>query len=727
MKKNIIINGVKTNNLKNLNINIETNKITAITGISGGGKSSLAYDTIHELCKREFLSIESGYYDNPLYEVEMYKNIIPSVSLKQKNSNINPRSTLYTYLNIPSLISGLLTSNELRNRKSIFKINKPQNQCPFCHGTRSEHSAHVEQIIINEKTIEENPFKPWISRENNKKHNLLLAYCNKKHIPIDIPFYKLSENQRYSLLNEDSLETYPISYIHLGKRRNRNLKFVGLLNEIKLGLSSDKKSIFESSVKYAKESNCSHCMGSGLNVELYKGVNLYGIPFLEFMTDNINSIYNRIKQNNIDSQPITRLLEQISRSGLSYLSLNRSIPSLSGGELQKLNFSKLCNSEITGILVVIDEISSQVHVSDYQMLYERIRSISTKGNTVILVEHNDYFVSRSDNIIILGPNAGETGGYIVENPPAYDIKKYSKTPSKFNKNDFFEIKKININNVKDLDLRIPLNSISILVGKSGSGKSSIAKYIDNNYNDVTYISQSLIKGNIMSTVSSLTGINKKISQFFSKHFNLDSNFFTLNKNSPIICQDCLGKGVIKINRSFEKDIEISCPTCDGLLFSDKCNEYSINGISIRDIYNFTFTELYKLDLPQISTVCENAISLGLGHLSLNRKTKTLSGGELKRIKILINLPIKNTKNKILIIDEPASGLDNNTASNVIGFIKRFSKEYKSIIIIDHKPIVFLSSDYVIEIGPGSGIDGGKIVYEGNPIHYYNNVYLRYLK
>ena len=291
---------------------------------------------------------------------------------------------------------------------------------------------------------------------------------------------------------------------------------------------------------------------------------------------------------------------------------------------------------------------------------------------------------------------------------------------------FFTIKNINKNNVCNLDLTLPVNAISILVGKSGSGKSSIAKYIDENIDNSVYVSQDMIKGNIRSTVATLTGLNKKISKLYSRQFDLDEINFSVNEANPLICQECFGKGIIKFHRSFERDVEITCPSCDGKLFSKKSQNFKIAGLSIKDLYDLSFDSINNLKINGLSSVVGDAIKLGLGHLSLNRKTQTLSGGELKRIKILIKLPVKNRSDKILIIDEPGSGLDDKTSTRVMSFIKSFAKNYKSIIIIDHKPSIFLTADYIIEIGPESGTRGGKIIFTGSAREYHSQKYLGYI-
>jgi excinuclease UvrABC ATPase subunit len=565
MSGNIELFGIKTNNLKNISFKLAKGEITSLIGISGGGKSSLAYNTLYELCKNEFKSIESGYYESPSFVLDSYKNIVPSVALKQKNTNVNPRSSLYTYLNIPSLLMPLISDENFDHNYSLLKINKPENQCSLCSGRKLTYYIDTSLVIDENKTVNENPFEPWLKSGNNKKYNLLIAYCDVNGISTSIPFKELLSSHKEKLLYGVSEQQFPITFTHQGKRRSRKLSYVGILNELNQLLKSNKKSEHDLATKFSKQQNCEDCFGSGINIEKYKNLRVHGLPFIDILTKDIGKILELIKSKETTNIPLITLLEQLCRSDLSYLSLNRTIPSLSGGELQKVNFSKLCSSEITGILIVIDELSSQVHISDHKMLFDRIKIIQEKGNTVLLVEHNDYFISRSDNVMTIGPCAGKTGGYIVENEDEdecyIDLGRAEKSM------EFLKIEGISINNIKNMTLKLPINCMSTIVGKSGSGKSSLAKYINENYNNVSYISQDLIKGNIRSTVASLTGLNKKITSKFSQKYNLDSTYFSLSDSSPIACNQCAGKGVIKINRSFDSDIEIICPECDGSLFS----------------------------------------------------------------------------------------------------------------------------------------------------------------
>lgn len=712
MKNNIKLFNVRTNNLKSIDININKVNITSIVGVSGGGKSSLAYNSLYEKSKQEFNSIETGYLEIPYYDIEDCKNLIPAVAIKQKNNNTNPRSTLYTYLNLTSILSVLFYTKEILIDIDNLKINKPNLQCKRCDGLGLEYSVSENKVVNQNLSIKENPFLPWDNPSSNKEYNLLIKFCEENNISVELPFKDLTEIDRNKLLSSTDSKVFSISFSYQGKRRNRKLNYIGVLKEITDKLNSNIVSERKQAQKFCQSLLCTNCLGSRIEPSLYEGKKIYGFSFVEFLTLPISDLLLNISFNN----KLHSLLKGIEEVGLGYLALSRSIPSLSGGELQKLNLSKVCNSEITGILVVIDEISSQVHVSDYSLLFSKINDLKEKGNTVVLVEHNTYFIGKSDYVINVGPVAGSKGGFLLDYKP--EEIEYIFNDSNEKEFDYIFFKGINKNNVVNENIKFPLKKVSCLVGKSGSGKTSIAKYLNDKYDDIIYISQEDIRGNINSTLASLTSINIKLAKFFSRNFDLPERFFSLVDSGDLVCKTCSGKGVIRVNRSFEDDINITCSECDGLLFSDLSEKYKFKGQSIRDLYNTELSEIEFFEDKSISKIIEDAKQLGLGHLKFNRKTVTLSGGEIKRVKLLSNLPVRNTNQKILIIDEPASGLDDNTARNVMDFICSIKRKFKSILVIDHKPIVFLSSDYIIEMGPDSGVKGGKVVFEGLPSLYY---------
>ncbi|MDH2433466.1 ATP-binding cassette domain-containing protein [Pokkaliibacter sp. MBI-7] len=719
-KDNIFFSKIETNNLKKVSVSVPVQSIFAITGVSGGGKSSLAYGTIYEICRQEFQTIESGYIEETNYKVEDFGNIKPAVAIKQCNENINPSSSIYTYLNFSSLLASYTGNSEMNIPPHLLKINKPSLCCDACHGLGVIYEPDGNKIVKFDKSIRDGSFVPWVNRFHSIYNNLLMDFCGRKNIDTTIRLDKISKESQYLLLHgEDDIE-FKIGYKHGNKRRYKTLTYTGIFKFIENLSKSNIKSDYELFKKYSSKIQCRKCLGSGLS-NSFEGLFIGNICFSDFLTKPVNEIL--FNKNFISSHlyKIVNILKEIHDIGLGYLSLKRSIPTLSGGELQKLNFARACTSKITGIIYILDEISSQVHCSDYNIFLRKIIDLKNKRNTLILVEHNPYFLINADEVITIGPEPGAKGGYLLSNDDFYES--FSLNKAVFFK-EKFSVHIKSFNNISDLTFNFPEKSITALVGKSGSGKSSIAKYIYNYFDEVTYISQVSVKGNITSSVASYTGANSLFAKIFAKAFNKNEKFFMPNENSEIVCDVCYGRGEIKYNRSFESDITILCPKCDGKIFSEFSDLYRIKGYSLIEIYDAPIEEI-NLYFP--SQIFESVINVGLGHLSINRKIKTLSGGELKRIKLASNIPAKKITNRILIVDEPTSGLDNKTALAVVDFISQYKDRYKFIIVIDHKPVAFMSADYLYEIGPGSGDEGGDIVYEGSPNYYYENKYLPFLK
>lgn len=723
----IEINGINTNNLKSLDIKIPKNKIIAITGVSGGGKTSLAYDTIYSLCKQEFKSIESGYFEDARYDIQSANGLVPSVAIKQKNTNINPRSTLYSYLNISSIVAASKKNSETNVPLSFLKLNSPTNECLTCSGLREINSININKVILWDTPILENPFIPWRANQSSEKYSkLLIAYCNDVGIDANKTLNMLSKNIVKNILYNESEKEYAVSFKYNGKRRSRKIKYYGIMRELDDHSRSDKISMKQLANKYSDINPCPNCHSTGINKDKYKSYKVGNISFFNLLDFTIEKLIKTLKPTNEGNLSILiKLLESIADIGLGYLRLSRSIPTLSGGELQKLNFCKLQNTNISNIAVIIDEISSQLHVSDFENIISGIRSINNKKNTVILVEHNNTFLKIANLIITIGPKAGANGGYIVKNSTKSVISINSSKPRTY---EYLEFKNICIHNIDKLNIKIPRNEITALVGKSGSGKSSLAKYINNNHDNIIYISQSLIRGNIRSNVSTILGLNKIVADIYSKNTNLDNTFFNPTPDSEGSCTTCNGSGILRYERSFEKSIDAICPNCQGMLFSPKTDEYKVYGLNISRFYSLTFEELcsYPEILGPIKSHLNAICELGLGHLSLNRKTQSLSGGELRRLKLLSTFMTKSRNKNILIIDEPGAGLDDVTAKKVIQFIKQQIENFTSIIVIDHKPSIFLEVGHIIEMGPGSGDSGGKIVFQGSPSDYFNAQYRPYL-
>ena len=697
----IEIQGITTHNLKNIDINIEKNKITAIYGRSGAGKSSLAFSTLYSLCKDEFDSLENGFTEQGDYILESYSGIIPSISINQNNFNVNPKSTIYSYLRFPNLLSN--NDKNLIPEYHYLKINSPYNICKQCNGLGYEIEIEKNKLIDDELTIPEKPFLCWKTGSlSNYYNSLLLNFCKEKGIPLDVPFKFLTENHKNLLLYGKSDYKVKFSFKHNGKTKQKLAYYIGAFEHSNSLISEIKNSSLPT--KYKK---CNNCNGSKIDLNLYKDIKIFGLNFSIFLTTPISEIINFISQNKIKvNDNFIRTLKSINNMGLGYLSLNRSIPSLSGGELQKINFSRLLNSDISGILIIIDEISSQLGSLDFPLVLKKIRKLS-KNNTVVLVEHEQYFIDAADHKIHIGKNAGKNGGYICEDEI---IKPFLLKKEKNTIQDFFQFNNLNKNTIKDQNVHIPKNCLTCFVGVSGSGKSSLAKAI-NDLGGSYYISQKVSNYSTRSILCSTIKLNTLIAEYFSKKSNLITDKFLPHKLGG--CPNCQGTGTIKYERGFEKDIYLTCPVCDGKLFNFSDQDIINTIIDDKNIIDVYQTEIKDLidyfDDKKIINILNVMDRLCLDHLHLSRKTQTLSGGELRRIKLCEYLSRQRKSDKILIIDEPTAGLDPETSSSIASFLYEKSSKFEAIIIIEHKEEVIQYCDYKVTIGPGSGSLGGKVL------------------
>lgn len=692
--------GVKTNNLKNIDISIPMKQITAIYGRSGAGKTSLAFSTLYKLCKDEFNALEEGFSEDNNYKVDTFTNIIPAVAINQRNSNNNPKSTLYSYLNFAYILSTLKNINDIPAYGDL-KLNKASNECLNCGGMGYISEIKIDDLIDSSLPIERNPFYCWKSGYlGDFYHQLLLKFCELENIDINLSFSQLSYENQQLLLYAKSSQKILFKYRHNRKLKQRKAFFKGIY------LYAEENKCLKSVSQSIYMVPCLKCNSSRVNSDKYNNITVLGVPFIDFLTMSIYEIYNYLDKNHTENRVI-KVLKSICDVGLGYLCLSRSIPSLSGGELQKLKFSRLLHTNISGVLLIIDEISAQLNKLDYPIFLKKIKDISA-NNTIILVDHSKEFIDFADKKIHIGIGAGEEGGYICDDENIRPlIHNYKRNIIK----NFLIFKNLSKFNIVNQDVTIPAKCVTIFTGVSGSGKSSLALAISEKYNGI-YISQKLTNYTSRSIFAVSVGLSNKIADLFALKSNMHRDNFLASKDSG--CSNCNGIGVVKYERGFDTDLYVQCPICSGGLFNEfhEAMNFQLNGYNIAELYNLDIKTLKTVvDDPRIVVILDSLIALGLSYLQLNRKTQTLSGGELRRIKLCEYLSKQKESKKILIIDEPIAGLDSETASNVLNYIYSKSNLFSAIILIEHREEAMLYSDYEVRVGPVPGSGGGKVLFQ----------------
>jgi excinuclease ABC subunit A len=706
---NSVYIGIKTNNLKNIDFTLPHNKITLLMGSSGSGKSSLAVETIHKISFNELSQLMNLSEEPSNYSIDEYFNILPSIALIQDNYNKNPRSTIATYFKIDIFFKKLFsTINKVPSK--LFQFNKFDTACEKCLGTGIEFVPDITKIIDNEKEIKNIPFKNWQSSYKDFYSQILKLFCKDNDIDIEKKFNDLDIKSQEKLLYGVSEKKYKINYKLQGKKRVRTTQYIGPIIELKsIVKPSDKEK------KYFSQKTCSRCNGFRFSKKVleYKIYNknlgeLYSLQIDELISW-IKEYKNQWQQHNIEKIAFNQILiflEKMIDVKLEYLNLNRSIPSLSGGELQRLRFAKAINSQFNNFLYIFDEPSSGLHPSELNNIITTIKQIKNNNNTILIIEHNEIFKKVSDNTIILG---GENGGEIVEN---YKKEKETIQYNFFQSNSNILIQNESYNNIHNLNIEVPIESLIAICGKSGSGKTSFAKFILPKYcKNPTYLDQTPINGNKYSILATYLGIFDEIKKLFAKENKIDIDYFSFYHTSIGKCNTCKGTGVLKDE---VENINIICPSCEGKRFSSKTLKYKVNNLNIYEYLSLPISELIKIipiSMKKTKKVLNFLLHINLGYISLFREIATLSGGESQRVKLGSTF-FKYQKNRTYILDEPFRGLDVNSKYKLISFLYDIVKKGNTIFFIEHDILSIYYSSYIIEFGPNSGINGGKVLYVG---------------
>ncbi len=730
MKMGSFINykGIKTNNIRNINLKLEKQKIIGISGPSGSGKTSLAYDTIYQISKYEFDKIDNKAHSIKKFLIEEYNGIIPALTLLQNNKNNNPRSTLATYLTLDDEFKIIFAIMNFRD-PSEFSFNNYKNACLECEGTGIGFELDQEKIIDKNKKIKDGAFIPWTKFTSNHYEKLLVLHSSEIGISIDKKYDDLDDTEKRELLYGISDKKYTISYKQNGKSRRKEFKYIGLMLELEKYLKDIKKPSNKIKINnYSKETVCPVCSGMRFNAEVLKYkvfLKNLGELYMMEITELLDFLKNipkcEIIENGINPfvDRIIEILEYIDESNLGYLNLNRSIPTLSGGELQRIRITNIIQSKLSDILYVIDEPSAKLHVSEYNSIQNSLQIIKNRGNTIIMVEHNRNFLKLCDEIIFLGPGAGKDGGFIVKKDENIDNIIFPK----LNIFGYYNEKKLNKNNLKNIDIQFPKNALTGIYGPSGSGKTSLVKELVNRISRSEYVTQKPISGNINSTIASYIGIYDEIRELFSKINKVDKNIFSFMSDTGK-CPDCDGKGLIRYKLGFSEEIEeIICDKCNGKRYNDIALKYKYNELNIYEILSLTVNELIEGKLFKnisINNKLNILEQIGLGYLSLFRTTDTLSGGEAQRIRLTKYIG-KNLNDKILFLDEPLSGLSERDSNRLLLLLKNLIlNNNATILFIEHNLIGLKAIDYVIEIGPGKGLNGGEVIFFGEIKDFYDS-------
>ncbi len=774
MDKFIKIIEANEHNLKNISVSIEKNKITAVTGVSGSGKSSLIYDILYKEGFRQFFSSYSVYVRQFLKSmgkanVKEIQGLTPVIALKQQQTEFNSRSTVGTISGIYDLLrllfarKGTLNGKKQTFSKSLFSFNSLVGACPHCKGLGIEEKIDIEKLIADEnKTLREGALTLSTGNKGYIMYSqvtidVLDSVCKAHGFSVDIPFKNLTKEQKNIVFYGSNKLKVPFGKHDLNSRLKwsgitakprEEGYYKGIIPVMEEILKRDRN---KNILKYTYSKPCSKCDGTRL-CEKALEVKFNNKNIYEFATLTIKELYdyffnlnNKTKDNVLKtiSSEIYKKTKNICELGMPYLTLMRETHSLSGGEQKRLKLANFANSEISNVTYIFDEPTTGLHLRDTKKLVNILEQIRNRNNTVIVVEHNKSVILNSEKIVDIGLLAGENGGNVIFEGSVKDFlnsnvnsktkealltKNIVKPKEEKEKQELIKLYSLNKNNLKNISPVFKKNCLNTITGVSGSGKSSLIYEIYNlarnnqieGIDNVVYIDQSPIGKTSRSNPATYTKLFDKIRNLFAslesaKVKKLNKSSFSFNVKGGR-CEVCEGAGVISIGMHYLGNVETTCNTCNGKRFKDEILEITYKGKNIADILNLKISDAIQFfseekDILHILKVLD---SLGLSYLTLGQSSSTLSGGEGMRIKLASYISKKTKGHTLFLFDEPTTGLHPFDVKTLLNTFKNLLKNNNTIITVEHDSDVILNSDHIVDLGPESDKNGGEIVFSGSP-------------
>jgi excinuclease UvrABC ATPase subunit len=753
----IRVHGARVNNLKDVSVEIPKRRLTVFTGVSGSGKSSLVFGTIAAESQRLINETYSAFVQGFMPalarpEVDVLDGITTAISVDQERMGSNPRSTVGTatdadamlrilfsrlgqpHIGSPSAYSfnvasvhgsgGITVERGDKTRTEKASFSRTGGMCPRCEGRGSVSDFDLSALYDDSKSLNEGALTiPGYSMDG--WYGRILRGC--RYFDPDKPIKKFNNRELHDLLHKEPTKI---------KVEGINLTYAGLIPTIQKSMLSKDVDAMQPHIRAFVEravvfTICPDCDGTRLS-EAARSSKIDGVSIADVSAMQISDLSQWVR--GLDEPSVAPLLEALGDTldsfveiGLGYLSLNRPSGTLSGGEAQRTKMIRHLGSSLTDVTYVFDEPTIGMHPHDVERMNDLLLQLRDKGNTVLVVEHEPDTIAIADHVVDLGPGAGTTGGEVVFDGSVEGLRagdtitgrhlddRASLKPSLRKPSEVLEVRGAGTHNLQDVDVNIPLGVLVVVTGVAGSGKSSLIDGSVSGRDGVVSVDQGAIRGSRRSNPATYTKLLDPIRRAFAKTNGVKPALFSANSEGA--CPNCNGAGVIYTDLGMMAGVATICEECEGKRFQAAVLEYKFGGKDISEVLAMPVAEATEFfgsgEGKNAAThkILTRLADVGLGYLSLGQPLTTLSGGERQRLKLATHL---GEKGGVYVLDEPTTGLHLTDVEQLLGLLDRLVDSGKSVIVIEHHQGVMAHADWIIDLGPGAGHDGGRIVFEGTP-------------
>ncbi|QAY74046.1 excinuclease ABC subunit UvrA [Agromyces protaetiae] len=752
----IRVRGARENNLKSVDVDLPKRRLTVFTGVSGSGKSSLVFATIaaesQRMINETYSSFVQGFMPSLARpEVDVLEGLTTAIIVDQERLGANPRSTVGTVtdtnallrilfsrlgephigspnafsFNVPS-VSGKGAITVQKGNKTIERAEFSQlgGMCPRCEGMGRVNDIDLTQLFDESKSLAEGAIMiPGYTADGW----YVKIFSESGFLKADKPIRDYTKRELHDFLYKEPVKV-PVSGV--------NMTYEGLVPKIQKSMLSKDKDAMQPHIRAFVDRavtfmTCPDCEGTRLAAPA-RSSKIADVSIADACAMQISDLAAWVRSiQDVSVAPLLAALSQTLDSfvdiGLGYLSLDRASGSLSGGEAQRTKLIRHLGSALTDITYVFDEPTIGLHPHDIQRMNELLLQLRDKGNTVLVVEHKPEAIAIADHVVDLGPGAGSAGGTICFEGTVDELRgsdtvtgrhlgdRAQLKPTVRPGAGALEIRGASANNLKDIDVDVPLGALVVVTGVAGSGKSSLIHGSLGKRDGVVTIDQGAIRGSRRSNPATYTGLLEPIRKAFAKANGVKPALFSANSEGA--CPVCNGAGVIYTELGFMDTVESTCEECGGKRFQAAVLEYTLGGKNISEVLDMSVAEAEEYfasgeaKTPAAHAILDRLADVGLGYLTIGQPLTTLSGGERQRLKLAMHM---GEKGGVYILDEPTTGLHLADVEQLLGLLDRLVESGKSVVVIEHHQAVMAHADWIIDLGPGAGHDGGRVVFEGTP-------------